>query len=65
MLNSEDIPKSNSTKTRDRPAHDSIERPQTEQGNKAEEVANRAAVRGQDRMKRNEDVRGPFRNFGQ
>lgn len=66
MLNPEpDNNRSNSTKMPDRPAHESIERPQSEQGNKAEEVANKAAVKAQNRIKNAEDVRGPFRNFGQ
>ena len=65
MLNPGEKPESSSTKSRVRPAHESIGRPQSEQGDKAQKVANKAAEKGQVRMKRNEDVRGPFRNFGQ
>lgn len=47
-------------KAANRPAHDAIQRSEAEKGDKATEVANKAAEKAQDRMKSNEDVRGPF-----
>jgi hypothetical protein len=50
----------NPTKAAHRPAHDTVQRHEAEKGNKATEVANKAAEKSQDRMKRDEDERGPF-----
>ena len=49
-----------STKTPTRPAHESIQRKESEKGDKAQEVANKAAEKAGERMKHNEDSRGPF-----
>lgn len=54
----------NSTKTPDRPAHEAIQRKESEKNDKAQEIANKAAEKAQDRMKHTEDERGPFRKFG-
>lgn len=49
-----------SSKTPARPAHESIQRKESEKDDKAQEVANKAAEKAGERMKQNEDSRGPF-----
>jgi hypothetical protein len=49
-----------SSKTPARPAHESIQRKESEKDDKAQEVANKAAEKAGERMRQSEDSRGPF-----